>query len=99
MGWASGSELAEEVWAIVEGYILTGHKLPVAKQIVKAFEDHDCDTMGECEGLLGVAANHVTMERYGAPKHPTEGDTFKTEYDETFRFDGTVWEYFDDEES
>lgn len=53
MGWASGSELAEEIWDIVRPYIPNGdqgRKL-IARDIIEAFENHDCDTMDECEQL------------------------------------------------
>ncbi len=43
MGWSSGSELADEVWALVEKYIPSKNKSAVAKKIVSAFEDHDAD--------------------------------------------------------
>ena len=55
MGWASGSELAEEIWDIVKKYIPKNKKKKVAKQLVEAFEDRDCDTMCEAEELFKVA--------------------------------------------
>jgi len=52
MGWASGAEIAEDVWSVVEGF-LEGLESPeeakgqVALGLVKIFESHDCDTMEE----------------------------------------------------
>lgn len=51
MGWGSGSELAEEVWSIVKPYIPPAERRQVAKDIVSAFEDQDCDTLQEAEEL------------------------------------------------
>lgn len=55
MGWASGSQLAGEVWDIVRPYIQTEHKRTVAQELIKAFEDHDCDTLDECPKLIKAA--------------------------------------------
>jgi hypothetical protein len=52
MGWASGSELAEEVWELVREYIPKRKREQVAKDLVNIFEDHDCDTMEEAELLM-----------------------------------------------
>jgi len=52
MGWASGSELAEEVWLAVRDYIPEGRERAlVARTVIDAFENCDCDTMDEAEVL------------------------------------------------
>lgn len=51
MGWASGSSLAETVWRIVRIHIPKANRQRVAKGIVDAFEERDCDTMEEAESL------------------------------------------------
>lgn len=52
MGWAGGSELATELWDLVREYIPASKKKKIARKFVDAFENEDCDTMGECEDLL-----------------------------------------------
>jgi len=52
MGWASGVELAENVWSAIEGF-LEGLESPeeakgqVALELVNIFESYDCDCMEE----------------------------------------------------
>ena len=55
MGWASGSQLAEDVWAAVRNSIPAGARQPIAKKIVDLFEDYDCDTMPEAMQLYADA--------------------------------------------
>jgi len=61
MGWASGSELADEVWALFREHVPEASRKNVAKQLVDLFEGHDCDTMQECERLMKDAGR----EGYG----------------------------------
>lgn len=51
MGWSSGSDLAEQLWSIVSEHIPVDKRKAVAKRIIRAFENHDCDTMHEAEDL------------------------------------------------
>ena len=51
MGWASGSELAEQVWLQVRQYVPTKDRHVVARSIIAKFEDNDADTMEEAETL------------------------------------------------
>lgn len=52
MGWASGSELAEEIWKMMRPLTMPGkERKKCAKKLVDLFEDMDCDTMYECEQL------------------------------------------------
>ena len=55
MGWAKGSQLAEDVWRIVRPHLnrLTMHeRKTVARAIVDRFEAEDCDTMDEAAALM-----------------------------------------------
>lgn len=52
MGWASGSELAEGLWAKVKPYIKEEDYRHVAGAIIDAVESEDCDTVYECEELV-----------------------------------------------
>lgn len=51
MGWASGLELAEQVWDTVREYIPEGDRKVVANKLIGHFEDMDCDTIDEAEQL------------------------------------------------
>lgn len=51
MGWASGSELAENIWDEVRNFIPENKRERVAKKIWAFFEDFDCDTLEECVNL------------------------------------------------
>jgi hypothetical protein len=55
MGWASGSELAEDVWEAVRPYVVEEHRRDLAREIMSLFEDHDCDTLYECDLLVADA--------------------------------------------
>lgn len=59
MGWASGSELAEEVWEAARPHISKKNRQKVANAIIDAFEDRDCDTMDEAEQLMIDADREV----------------------------------------
>lgn len=43
MGWASGSELAENIWSAVERYLPEKEKQAVAFEIYNLFCDYDAD--------------------------------------------------------
>jgi hypothetical protein len=49
MGWASGSELAQNLWNDIKDFLDEKQKKIVKKAIIKNFEDNDCDTMCEVE--------------------------------------------------
>ncbi len=49
MGWAGGSQLADEVWNIVSKYIPAKDRPAVAHALCAQFQNEDCDTMDECE--------------------------------------------------
>lgn len=55
MGWASGSQIAEEVWLLFKGYVPKKDTRMIAKELVDLFEGYDCDTMDEAEELMRAA--------------------------------------------
>jgi hypothetical protein len=52
MGWASGSALADDVWALFRKHVPAKNRRAVARKLVDMFEGEDCDTMDECERLM-----------------------------------------------
>ena len=64
MGWASGSELAEDVWKVVRKLIEDKRaRMKAARQIIELFEDHDCDTIDEAEQLCRDAGRVYDKEQ------------------------------------
>lgn len=59
MGWASGSEIADDIWLLVRKYIPKKDRKKVAKKVIDIFESKDCDTMEECEILCKDADVHI----------------------------------------
>lgn len=47
MGWASGADLADQVWDVVKMFIPKTKQSAVAQQLIDVFEGRDCDTMME----------------------------------------------------
>jgi hypothetical protein len=43
MGWASGSELADQVWRQVRKHVPENKRKAVAQKIIRLFEHHDAD--------------------------------------------------------
>jgi len=65
MGWASGSELAEDVWDAVQRFIPQGEpRRKVAREIIELFEDRDCDTIDEAESLCKAAGRAYDPSTY-----------------------------------
>ena len=63
MGWASGSELAEQVWSLVRDYIPEGNQRAlVARQVIDEFEGYDCDTIDEAEPLCKDARRRTWQD-------------------------------------
>jgi hypothetical protein len=52
MGWASGSQLAEDVWEAVRPHLSEDVRRMVAIEIVGLFEGYDCDTLCEAQTLV-----------------------------------------------
>jgi hypothetical protein len=51
MGWASGSELLRNVIKAVDPHLDKAWAVQAYSAIIEAFEDTDCDTIEECQGL------------------------------------------------
>jgi len=58
MGWASGSRLAVDVWALVGKHTPEQNRKQVARELVTLFEEMDCDTMNDAEALMKDAGLH-----------------------------------------
>jgi hypothetical protein len=52
MGWGSGSQLAEDMWKRIRTLIPAKNRGTAAEIIWQCFEDHDCDTLDECDQLI-----------------------------------------------
>lgn len=55
MGWASGSELAENIWNLIKPNIPKKKRAEIAVELVQLFEDADCDTICEVTELCEIA--------------------------------------------
>lgn len=55
MGWASGSELAENLWGLVRKFVPKERRKNVAEKFIDEFENMDCDTIYECTELCNDA--------------------------------------------
>lgn len=92
MGWAAGSQIAEEAWDLVRDFIPEEEKPDIAQSFIDLFEEHDADTMEEAEQLWADAA--------GADEDDWELDEddefFDDEDDDDFDDDEDDWD--DDDE-
>ena len=52
MGWASGSEVGEEIWNGIRYLIPEDDRQEAARVVIDALENQDCDTIYECETLV-----------------------------------------------
>jgi len=94
MGWASGSELADRIEKALAPLLarMTAEEiLSLGEQLAGAFQDMDCDTLQECEGIIGAADMRLDMHRGGAPLRPEAGARFKY-WGDWYVFDGTRWQ-------
>jgi hypothetical protein len=64
MGWASGSDLADALWASVEKYLPKTKRQLIAQDWVLMFEVRDCDTM--LETRVGEVAGIKTDDEQGS---------------------------------
>lgn len=48
MGWGSGSSLFTWVWSVVREEVPAERRVLVAKRLMRAFENSDCDTLEDC---------------------------------------------------
>lgn len=51
MGWSGGSSLLSSIWAIIRQDIPSHRRVAVLVELMKEFEDFDCDTLSEIERL------------------------------------------------
>ena len=51
MGWASGSELLVDIVLSTQKAVPKKYRKELYKLFINHFEQHDCDTVCECEGL------------------------------------------------
>lgn len=51
MGWASGSELAENIWNLFRDFVPKDTRKQIALKLINLFKGRDCDTIDECEQL------------------------------------------------
>lgn len=49
MGWASGGGLFEDVWLRIRNLLPAEQRVEIAKQLIQAFENYDCDVLGDYE--------------------------------------------------
>ena len=56
MGWASGSEMADDLWNALRKHIDPKQLKKCARKVIDIFEQQDCDTMSECGALIKDAA-------------------------------------------
>lgn len=47
MGWASGSEILDDVAKVVMPLIPAARRAKVAEKLIGIFDGHDCDTINE----------------------------------------------------
>lgn len=55
MGWASGSDIAQEVWDAAKDYLSPINKKNFARDLIAIFVAHDCDTISECDEIIKYA--------------------------------------------
>lgn len=56
MGWASGSELAQDMWDELKQYIPKKDQVAASRVILEAFEDRDADDWDIDSDLIKTAA-------------------------------------------
>lgn len=55
MGWASGSQIADEIWDCIKKDLPKAKKRKLARLLIDTFESFDCDTMYECTDIIKAA--------------------------------------------
>lgn len=61
MGWASGSQLADEVWGIVREFVPHHKRRTIAREIIDVFENEDADAWDEND-LICEDAGYPILE-------------------------------------
>ena len=73
MGWASGSALLSEVWAVVREYVPVVDREEVLLDLMYRFADHDCDTLAEvirADWPESEGAYQAWFDEPGDPEEP-----------------------------
>lgn len=52
MGWASGSDVGNQIWNNIRDFISIDDREEAARIIIDVLEGEDCDTVYECEQLV-----------------------------------------------
>ena len=68
MGWSNGSSLMSDIIEAVKPRLAPkSFRQTVYEELIKAFEDYDCDTLDECHGMdtaFDAAMRKVHPEDY-----------------------------------
>ena len=82
MGWASGSNLASALIASAKEHIESGHERKrFYMDMIEAFEEAHCDTLGECCGdddMFDEAMQELHPDYF----QDNDGEEYDPEYDE-----------------
>jgi hypothetical protein len=62
MGWASGSQLAEDLYADIRKHIPKAKRAKVAEKIIAAFENYDADDWDEGSTLWSDSERPLTWD-------------------------------------
>lgn len=62
MGWANGSQIADEVWGVVRGYIPPIKRKKVANEIIEIFEHEDADDWVDDQLIMEDAGRSYNEE-------------------------------------
>ena len=73
MGWASGSNLLDEIAEIVMKRVDPEYRQDIAERLIEAFEDDDCDTIDMCvqTNIRMAYANRLRKERESDRRYST----------------------------
>lgn len=62
MGWATGSEIAEEVWKVVKDAVPSQNRQYVADKLLEIFENHDADAFDSDMEIVKDAGRNFDEE-------------------------------------
>ena len=65
MEWASGSELAGDLWSALAKVISPDKQQEIAALIIYHLVDYDCDTLDECPDLIEAAGPDFIKRYFG----------------------------------
>lgn len=90
MGWSGGSEILSNVITAIKDHLSDECKLKVYRQLIEAFQKHDCDTLHECQGLDSMF--DLALEEAGELDIEDDDETESDEQDSRDTFWGDVYE-------